>query len=339
MISSENKIKQGQTNIVNAGALLKRSPKNVAADVNGQYIISAEDFFYKYLIFDSGEIIEVVFPEGLIADLKGEIIAVVSNNTELTFTNETANVALTPIQGAELSITGEGVWGSRATEVDSYLVYGTLNPLPEATITRNYNGTALDISDVDGFNYNYAAPSNASTYTISKKESKGIVDAYVKFTQAEIDALANGHPTVTGGTLIGGVGLQADTVYIMRVFSPDGADVNYIFLDKGTKKISDFVIGGTVDVTASRDLAATDNGKTLLITGDNIVLTMVAGLGTDFACNFMMLGTPTGVCQIVAGAGFTLNAPLGDKLLVDYTANLIKKTGAEEGYLRGELTA
>lgn len=95
---------------------------------------------------------------------------------------------------------------------------------------------------------------------------------------------------------------------------------------------------GTLDVLASRDLAASDNGKTLLIKEDNVILTMVAGLGEDFTCNFEMISPDIGVCQIVEGVGFALNAPLGDKLLVHYTANLIKTTGVEEGNLRGELT-
>jgi hypothetical protein len=228
MISTTNKIKQGQTEVIATpqnNAILRDS-KKVVADVNGNYTIAAEDFTTKYLICDSGTVINVVFPEGLVPDLKGEIIALNSNNTVCNFVNGSVDVNLNPLQGAKLSIQGEGVWGARALAVDKYSVYGSLDPLPVDPNSqpggKNFTGTAIDLSNVLGNNYNHATFSTATAYTVSNLVVNGFARCFIN---------AATKPTISGATVaeIGNY-FEPSRPMEMVLESPNGTSVEYYFI-------------------------------------------------------------------------------------------------------------
>jgi hypothetical protein len=95
-------------------------------------------------------------------------------------------------------------------------------------------------------------------------------------------------------------------------------------------------VESTVNVSSSRNITASDNGKTLICSG-TITLTIVTGLGSNFSCNVLSDNTGSGVITI-AGSGVTLKAPHGTKLLAGYTCNIGKRTGIETFDIQGELT-
>lgn len=104
--------------------------------------------------------------------------------------------------------------------------------------------------------------------------------------------------------------------------------------------------GGTITKTASFELDSTMNGKTIICRNSSadIVVTIPAGLGSDFQCSFISEDSGSRfvsfvVKETVPGTpDVVLKAPHGTKLLSAYPCNLVKRTGEEVMNLQGELT-
>ena len=97
-------------------------------------------------------------------------------------------------------------------------------------------GASFDLSQ-QAHPYNVNSPSNASTFTVNS--IAGVLAyavGYIKYTQAELDALTGGYPTVTwaSGTttmFTNNPTLEAGKKYELVVQSPDGTNVEYFFLE------------------------------------------------------------------------------------------------------------
>ena len=89
----------------------------------------------------------------------------------------------------------------------------------------NTTGTALNLSNVVGNNYNYAAFSSATTYTVGSKVVNGFARCFIN---------AASQPTVTGATYLTAAGdvFQSNTEMEMVVESPNGTIVEFYFLKR-----------------------------------------------------------------------------------------------------------
>jgi hypothetical protein len=86
-------------------------------------------------------------------------------------------------------------------------------------------GTALDLSNREGNNYNYASPLTSETYTFSDPVINGFARCFIN---------AANQPVVTGASYLTGAGdvFQLNTPMEMVVESPDGSTVEYYFLKR-----------------------------------------------------------------------------------------------------------
>jgi hypothetical protein len=98
--------------------------------------------------------------------------------------------------------------------------FHTFNAVTEISAASG-TGTVLDLSNVLGTNYNYATPSNATSYTIQNPTLNGYAIAKIN---------APSEPTITGATKINGAAFEANTNMEMVVESKDGTNVRYFFL-------------------------------------------------------------------------------------------------------------
>jgi hypothetical protein len=89
-------------------------------------------------------------------------------------------------------------------------------------VAESLTGTALSLNKQVVDTYNYATPSNATTYTVAaEKVVNGAVRCFIN---------AASEPTVTGGTKISGDAFVANTTMTMVVNTPDGTAIEYYFL-------------------------------------------------------------------------------------------------------------
>lgn len=104
--------------------------------------------------------------------------------------------------------------------------------------------------------------------------------------------------------------------------------------------------GGTITKIADFTLTPAENGKTIICRNSaaDIIATIPAGLGNDFACTLISEDSGTRYVQILSletvpgTPDITLKAPHGAKLLTDYPCSLVKRTAEEVFNLQGELT-
>jgi hypothetical protein len=89
-----------------------------------------------------------------------------------------------------------------------------------AALTKT--GTALELDNIEGNNYNYATPSSAETYTTTNPVINGFARCFIN---------AANEPTVTGSTKIKGAAFQANVLMEMVVESTDGTNVQHFFLE------------------------------------------------------------------------------------------------------------
>ena len=92
-------------------------------------------------------------------------------------------------------------------------------------IAKTKTGTSLDLSNVVGNNYNYAAFSSATTYTTTTPVINGFARCFIN---------AASQPTVTGATYLTAAGdvFQSNTEMEMVVESPNGTIVEFYFLKR-----------------------------------------------------------------------------------------------------------
>jgi hypothetical protein len=91
-------------------------------------------------------------------------------------------------------------------------------------MSENKTGTVLTLDKYVVDTYNYATPSNATTYTVSaSKVVNGAVRCFIN---------AASEPTVTGATKVAGDSFAANVNMTMVVNSPDGIAVEYYFLSR-----------------------------------------------------------------------------------------------------------
>ena len=97
------------------------------------------------------------------------------------------------------------------------LVWSSANGASAQTLT----GTSLDLSNVVGNNYNYAAFSSATTYTTTTPVINGFARCFIN---------AASEPTVTGATKVGLMSFEPNVNMEMVINSPDGVVVEFEFL-------------------------------------------------------------------------------------------------------------
>ena len=92
-------------------------------------------------------------------------------------------------------------------------------------IAKTKTGTSLDLSNVVGNNYNYAAFSSATTYTTTTPVINGFARCFIN---------AASQPTVTGATYLTAAGdvFQSNIEMEMVVESPNGTIVEFYFLKR-----------------------------------------------------------------------------------------------------------
>ena len=111
------------------------------------------------------------------------------------------------------------LWTVSSTGNLETLVWSSVNT--PAGLTKT--GTSLDLSNISGNNYNYAAFSAATAYTVAMKVINGFARCFIN---------AATEPTVTGATKKAGSTFQSNTNMEMVVESPNGAAVEFYFVKR-----------------------------------------------------------------------------------------------------------
>lgn len=195
-----------------------------------------------------------------------------------------------------------------------------------------YSGTT--VVSVDETSVAGLTDADAELYMVTSEDNKLVFDSlnptYIAVTNSP-DKLPESYPN--GYCFITGVLGPIDAAVASFGALHYSGDLNYTTSTFTPKR-------GTVVITADTLLTAVDHDQMTLICKNtvDINITIPTGLGADFDCNVVTEAIGTKWVNFVQGAGTTLIAPHGTKLLTDYTANITKRTDAEIFNLQGELT-
>lgn len=220
---AQTKANTAETNAKNYADTLDSHRTVIKKNNNTYFDAVAQNFSKDLLEFtaDLGEVIEVRISKDLV--LSGGLQAISTGNNQLEPVAATGVTLIFPFGAGDKTIP-KGLLSILATGTPNvYKIDGSLesNVVAQTIEATNDTGTVLDLSNVVGTNYNYAAFSSATTYTVGAKVINGFARCFIN---------AASEPTVTGADKKEGSVFIPDTPMEMVVESPDGTAVEFYFI-------------------------------------------------------------------------------------------------------------